>query len=355
VLDVAPTRVSNQYRLGYTLPFENLSLAQHPEVLRKAEDLGYTDAWTGEVNGLDGFTPLAVAAMSTSTTRLGTAIVSTYTRGPALLAMTAAAMSELAPSRFCLGVGASSKVIVENWNSGSFDRPWSRVRDTTAILRAALEGEKVAAHLDTLNVDGFRLARPPETKVPIFIAALQRRMLELAGRIGNGVILNWISPDDLPQMLREIHKGEDRSGRDGHVEVVCRVFVCPGERGAADLAARRHIAAYLNVPVYREFHEWLGRGELLRPMNEAWAQGDRREATRLIPQKVVDDLVIAGSTSDCRAAIDRYWAAGVDTVILDWLPTEESAPERLAQILESLWDLAPRSAGLRAASGAPDS
>ena len=115
--------------------------------------------WTGEANGADGFTPLALAAVASDRLRLGTAVVPVYTRGPGLLAMQAATMAELAPGRFALGVGSSSDVIVERWNATPFVEPYKRVRDTVRFLRAALTGEKVDAEYETFTVRGFRLGR----------------------------------------------------------------------------------------------------------------------------------------------------------------------------------------------------
>jgi probable F420-dependent oxidoreductase len=332
-------------RLGYTFPFEGVSLRDHPDLLARAEEAGYTDAWTGEVDGADGFTPLAVAAMSTRQTRIGSGIVSAYTRGPAVLAMTAASVAELAPGRFCLGLGSASGVIVEGWNSIPFERPLSRVRDVTTVLRAAFSGEKVSEELSTVQVAGFRLARPPEQPIPIFIAALRPRMLRLAGAVADGVVLNWLSPDDVPRVVREVRAGAKEAGREDRVEVVCRVFVCPGDAAAADRAARRHIAAYLTVPVYSKFHEWLGRGEALAAMSAAWAEGRRKDATQAIPAEVVRDLIITGDADACRAAIQRYRDGGVDTVVLSWLPTADSAEARSAQVLDSLWELSPGAVG----------
>ncbi len=105
-------------RMGYgmTIPFDGVPLAEHRQWLQELVDLGYTDAWTAEADGADGFTPLALAAAWAPELRLGTAIIPAFTRGPGLLAQSAAALAEAAPGRFALGVGTSSDVIVERWN-----------------------------------------------------------------------------------------------------------------------------------------------------------------------------------------------------------------------------------------------
>src|SRR5437773_3833520 len=116
-----------QKRWALSLPLHSFMLAEHGQIDREAERLGYTDAWSLEVDGVDCFSPLAVAALMTHL-RVGTAIANAYTRGPATLAMCAAGLAEIAPGRFCLGVGAGSQPIVEAWNGGRLRRPLTCVR-----------------------------------------------------------------------------------------------------------------------------------------------------------------------------------------------------------------------------------
>src|ERR1700722_2411587 len=130
---------------GMTVPFDDVPLATHREWYEELVDLGYTDIWSSEADGTDAFTPLALAAAWTPSLRLGTAIVPSFTRGPALLAQSAAALAEAARGRFALGVGSSSDVIVERWNGIPFDEPYKRTRDLVRFLRLALSGEKVDA------------------------------------------------------------------------------------------------------------------------------------------------------------------------------------------------------------------
>jgi len=327
-------------RLGYTLPLEGISLSELGDIGRRAEQAGYTDAWSGEVDGADGFTPLTVTALSTDSMRVGAGVVSAFTRGPATIAMTAASVAEVAPGRFCLGIGAGSDVIVERWNSIPFEKPLSRVRDVTDVVQKALAGEKVTGEYPTLEVNGFRLSRPPAEAVPVFIAALRKNMLRLAGRQGDGVLLNWLAPEDVPTALAELDRGAAEAGRP-RPEVACRVFVFPGEIDQAEHAARRFIAAYLNVPVYRDYHRWLGRGELLRPMNDAWAARERKKATEVIPDEVIDGLILMGGRDRIADHVQRYRDNGVDTVILHWLPTAPDPEDHGRQILDSLFELAP--------------
>jgi probable F420-dependent oxidoreductase len=297
---------------GMTVPLDGVPLAEQRSWFEELAALGYTDVWSSEADGTDAFTPLALAAAWAPTLRLGTAVVPAFTRGPALMAQSVAAMAEAAPGRFAFGIGTSSDVIVERWNDQAFERPYQRVRDTVRFLRAALAGERVDQEYDTFTVRGFRLARVPAQAPPILVAALRPQMLRLAGREGDGAILNWLAAGDVPRVVAEVGDGR---------EIVARIFVCPSEDAATVRAqARRLLAAYLNVPVYAAFHQWLGRGPQLQAMWDSWRAGDRRAALAAIPDDVVDALVLHGSASSVREKIGRYVAAGVTTPALAVVP-----------------------------------
>ncbi len=295
-------------RPGITVPFDGIPLHAHRDWFARLRALGYTDIWSAEVDGADGFTPLALAAAWEPELNLGVAITPAYTRGPALLAQSLAAMADAAPGRFACGLGASSKVIVADWNGLAFENQFRRMRDTLRFLRQAFTGEKVTEQYDTFEVTGFRLARVPELLPPIYLAALRPGMLHLAGREADGAILNWLSATDVATSVAEVEK----TAQGTPMEIVARIFVIVTED--ADLArtiGRRMITAYLNVEAYAEFHRWLGRGEALQPMWDAWAAGDRKGALAAIPDHVVDELVVHGSVDECRAHVQRYVDNGV--------------------------------------------
>src|SRR5215469_3751811 len=299
-------------RWGLTVPLFGHSLSEQREVVTDLADLGYTDLWSAELNGIDAFTPLVLASQWTDRLRFGTAIVPVYTRGPGCLAMTAATLADLAPGRFMLGVGTSTPVVVQQWNDIPFDKPYQRSRDMLRFLRAAFAGEKVTERYETFTVNGFRLERPPAIAPTLALAALRPQMLKLAAAEADGAITNWLSPADVPTVRAAA--GED-------CELIARIFVCPTtDTDLARMIGRRLVTGYLTVPAYAAFHEWLGRGELLRPMRELWAAGDRRGASAAIPDEVIDDLVIYGDLETCRDRVDAYRAAGLDTPVIAVVP-----------------------------------
>ncbi len=159
----------------------------------------------------------------------------------------------------------------------------------------------------------------PEQTPPILVAALREGMLRLAAREGDGAIINWLSPDDVRQVVGVVNEAAGGVEK----EIVCRIFCCPSENADAVRAAAKYaIAAYLNVPVYAQFHEWLGRGPVLQPMWDAWKAGDRKAALAAIPDSLVDELVVHGSAEHCRATIQRYFDNGVTTTSLAILPLD---------------------------------
>ena len=309
-------------RPGMTVPLPG-PLHTHREKLGELADLGYTDIWSAETDNADGFTPLALAAAWEPRLRLGTAIVPAFTRAPACFAQCVASMADAAPGRFAIGIGSSSNVIVERWNGVPFVEPYKKVRDMVRFLRDALSGEKVSKAYDTFEVQGFRLGIRLEQQPPILIAALREGMLRLAAREGDGVIINWLAPTDVTKVtgvLSAAAPGEER-------EIVCRIFVCPSDNTEVVRQAGRYvIAAYMNVPVYAAFQTWLGRGDELQPMWDAWKAGDRKAALAAIPDSVVDALIVHGSPAECRARIQSYYDNGVTTTSLAIVPLDPDLP-----------------------------
>ena len=306
-----------QQRYGITFPFDGIPLGEQGDLVREIADLGYTDLWSAESGGHDAFTPLALASCWAPQLRLGTAIVPAYTRGPATLAEQVASMCQAAPGRFALGIGTSSDVIVERWNGIPFEKPYQRVRDTIRFLRAALAGEKVTNDYETFSIKGFRLGIPVAEQPPILVAALRPGMLRLAGREGDGAIINWLSADDVSTVAPIVTK----AGSGEPKEVVARIFVAPtDDADTVRNLGRYAIAAYLNVPVYAAFHEWLGRGEQLADMWRLWKEGDRKAALAAIPDSLVDELIVWGPPEKCREHVARYIANGVTTPALALLP-----------------------------------
>ena len=315
-------------RYGITIPFEGVTLAEHRRWFTLLADLGYTDVWSAEVDGTDGFTPLALAAAWEPRLQLGVAVTPAFTRGPALLAMSVASLAEAAPGRFTMGLGASSQPVVERWNGVPFTDPYGRTRDALRFVKRALAGEKIDEEFPSFTVRGYKLGRPVADPPPILLGALRPGMLHLAGREADGAILNWLGADDVAQCAKEVGAGKT---------IAARIFVIPNEDAdTARFIARRMISSYLTVRAYAEFQRWLGRTEALTPMWEAWEAGDRKRANEVIPDEVTDALVLHGSFGSCREQVAAYVEAGITIPAIAIVPVG-------VELHDAVVGLAPRS------------
>lgn len=305
-------------RWGLTLPLSGVPLAEHGEYVKRAEAAGYTDLWTGETAGPDGFTPLALSAAWTERMRLGTGIVGVFQRGPALLAQEAAALADAAEGRFVLGIGSSSDRIIEGWNGIPFERPLAKVRETLEFLRVALAGERTASR--------FKLETPPAHEVPIVLAALRGKMLRLAVEQADGAFTNFLPLDGLPQVVAQLDDAPE------NFELLCRFFLLPGPREEVEPIARFMFSTYITVPVYTEFYKWLGWGEQIQPMLDAWAAGDRRQAAAAAPWEAIEQMFIFGSPEEMKHRLEQFVAGGITTPVL----TPVVPPEKLGETITAL-------------------
>ncbi len=305
-------------RWGLTLPLPGAALADHEELVKRAEAAGYTDLWSGETNGPDGFTPLALSAAWTERARLGTGIVGVFQRGPALLAQEAAALADASRGRFVLGIGSSSDRIIEGWNGIPFEKPLSKVRETLEFLQLALAGERTAT--------GFKLETAPAQRVPIVLAALRGRMLDLAMERADGAFTNFLPLAGLPQVTAQLDGAPDG------FELLCRFFCIPGEREQVEPLARFMFSSYITVPVYEAFYRWLGYGEQIDPMVEAWKAGDRKAAAAAAPWELIEDMFIFGGPEQMKERLNAFVAGGVTLPILTMITT----PDKLGETIEAL-------------------
>jgi probable F420-dependent oxidoreductase len=311
-------------RWGLTLPLPGISLADHEEHVKRAEAVGYTDLWSGETAGPDGFTPLALSAAWTERARLGTGIVGVFQRGPALLAQEAAALSSASRGRFVLGIGSSSDRIVEGWNGIPFEKPLSKVGETLDFLQTALAGGRTST--------GFKLESPPTEPIPVVLAALRGKMLQLAVERAQGAFTNFLPLGGLPKVTAQL------DGAPKDFELLCRFFCIPGEREAVEPLARFMFSSYITVPVYTAFYRWLGYGEQIDPMIAAWEAGDRQAAAAAAPWDVIEEMFIFGTPEEMKARLAAFVAGGITLPVLTPIVT----PDQLGQTIEAL---APEDAG----------
>jgi len=305
-------------RWGLTVTLPQVPLRDHGELVRRAEAAGYTDLWSGETNGPDGFTPLALAVEQAPSMRLGTGVVGVFTRGPALLAQQAIAMADASNGRFVLGIGASSDRIVEGWNDIPFEKPLTRVSEAVDFLRPALAGERTET--------GFKIDMPPPQPVPIVLAALRGKMLRLAVEKADGAFSNYLPLSGVPKVVEQLKDAPEG------FELLCRFFCVPGPREQSEPIARFMFASYATVPVYANFFRWLGHGDEIAEMCEKWAARDREGAIAAVPMDLMEETFLLGDPPAIRERLDEFVAAGVTLPIL--LPI--TTPDKQGELIEAL-------------------
>jgi probable F420-dependent oxidoreductase len=266
-----------------------------------------------------------------------------FNRPPALTAMSAAGLQQLSGGRFVLGIGLSSPAIVGSWMGLEFDGRVKRIEEYVEVLREALAGKKVTYHGWTVRVENFRLQIDPGAPVPIHVGALGPEMCRLAGRIADGVLLYFFTPDGVRKALRYVHEGARDAGRDpDELDVFLRLPVAVEEApDTARFMGRRMLTGYAIVPAYNASLRRQGFEDEALAIAEAWASGDRDGATELFSDRMLDELFVTGDAETCRARIEEFRAAGVTTPVIMPLSFAGSTEERAERVVKAVEALAP--------------
>ena len=329
-------------RHGITLPFEPFLGRHFPELVRAADRCGYSDAWSYESFSSDAFAPIAAAAMLSDKLRFGCAIIPVFTRPAPLIAMSAVTTNQLAGGRFILGLGISTPNIVEQWMGVPFRKPVTMVRETVEALRAIFRGEKVTMAGAMVKINGFRLDANVEYAPKIYIGAQGTKMLRIAGEIGDGVIVNFITPETLPAMLDNTRDGMRAAGKDpAKLDVVCRIIVAVDEDEAVSRTLfRRSLTAYVTVPQYNKFFREIGYDKEASVAIDAWNAGDRKKALESVSDEMVEKIFVFGTAEKCKQRLEEYGRAGITTTALQFASFAPTPEERRVKILRAMERLA---------------
>jgi len=323
-------------RLGLAVPFfQTLGAAEYLGLAREAEARGYDTAWTAEVAGQDAFTTMALIASQTTRLRVATGVVPVQTRTPIVLGMTAATLANVAPGRIALGLGVSSPIIVGQWHGLAFRKPLQQLREAVQVIRLVLAGERVNFEGEFYRLRNFRLSLTVPAPVRIYLGALGPRMLELAGEIADGVLLNWLAPAAVTASLKHLEAGARRAGRNlGDFEIAAFIRTCvTDDVEPARQALARDITGYVIVDAYAAFFRACGYAEEVEAAQRAWQAGDRAGAVRQISARVLDGLGNIGSADACRARVAEFAKAGLTMpVIFPFAPEADPRPGLLRTV-----------------------
>lgn len=301
--------------------YDEYSLDKLGEYARLAEARGFHSVWLAESWGLDAIALLSYIGAQTRRVKLGTAIVNVYSRTPALLAMASTTLNDLYGGRFILGLGASTKALVEGWHGMRFEHPVSRVRDTVNIVRELMAGKVVNYEGSVVAVRGYRIrVQPRFAAPPIYVAALGPNAMQAVAELADGWLPYLLPLRGLAESVAMIRENSAKAGRaPDAVRIAPMVLTAVSEdREAARTAAREHIAFYLGAmgPHYRGFVARFGFADEVEHIRVAWEAKQYAEARRAVTEAMLDQIAVAGTPGECRARLAEFRAAGADLPIL---------------------------------------
>ncbi|MFW6599487.1 LLM class F420-dependent oxidoreductase [Propionibacteriaceae bacterium Y2011] len=328
------------YLVGADDPAGQLTLT------RRAEELGYHSVWAAEAYGSDSPTLLAWLAGQTERIRLGAAVMQIPARSPAMTGMTAASMALLTNGRFSLGLGVSGPQVSEGWHGVRFARPLGRTREYVEIVRTVLSGRTVAYEGDHFTLplpDGpgkpLKLTvAPPAEPVPILVAAVGPKNLELAGEVADGWLAVFLAPEFAAEHHEHIRAGQARAGRDGEpFEVVATVPVVagPDPQACAD-PVRAYAALYVGGMGSREQNFYnrlavrMGYADAAAEVQELFLGGRQRDARAAVPYEFIDQTSLLGPVDRIAAGLTRFAEAGVTTCAI--VPYGRTVEEKLIMV-----------------------
>ncbi|SUZ75656.1 uncharacterized protein METZ01_LOCUS28510 [marine metagenome] len=309
------------------------------ECVKVAEELGYESAWVAEGHGGDQFSVLTACAMVTERIKLGTSITSVFVRTPPTIAMAAASVDYFSNGRFILGVGSSHKVQVEPEHGLEFTRPVQRLRECVDIIRAILKDSDVNYHGEIYDIERFDLwFQPLRKEIPIYVAAVFPKMLEICGEISEGAILTWCTLAHAEEAAQAVRLGARNAGRNPDDVEVASLLPCAvsADRETARDLMRMPIASYAGrFPRYRKLMIDAGFPEEIEDVRVAWQAGRTEEALDLVPSGLIDQIGLVGTVDEVRGKLTDYRNAGITLPIVSPRFMGEGAKEQALEIIRA--------------------
>ena len=307
------------------------------ERVRLAESLGYESAYTTHIAARDSLTVLTRYATVTERIRLGTGVLPIFSRTPASCAQTAATIDEISDGRMVLGLGVSHRVTVENWFDSAIEKPVTQMREYARICRAILDGETPPDGAFFNSKFQF-MGYPPRPELPIYIAALSPKMLQLAGEIAEGVMLWLCNPDYIREtVVPEVSKGRERAGKslDGFDIVAAVPTAVTDDPEGARNAFRKDLIPYASLPFYRKMLDRSGFGDDLAAFDEGMAAGDVPKALTGLSDELLGSLAGIGTADEARAKVTEYAEAGATSPCIGGIPGAgfDAALEAVAELI----------------------
>ena len=311
-------------KLGYSLgPL--LSMREILLCAKMADQQENVDSlWVPESWGRESFATLGAISQVTKKVSLGTSIINIYSRTPAIVAMAATTLDMLSDNRTIIGLGASTAAIVENWHGLKFNRPASRMKEYIECLRLMTRGEKVKYNGEFFQINNFKILHQPQrANIPIFMAAVNKKMVSMASKLADGILLYLRPLEELKRTATELKQATKGKS----FEIACS-FICAMSNKEPEKARARAattLAFYIAVgEYYSKFLADNGFKIEVEEISAEYRKAGADNAAKYVSDRMLSSLVICGSSEECRESLSKFLSTGITLPIIQFNPIGES-------------------------------
>jgi 5,10-methylenetetrahydromethanopterin reductase len=311
-------------KLGYSLgPL--LSMREILLCAKMADQQENVDSlWVPESWGRESFATLGAISQVTRKVSLGTSIINIYSRTPAIVAMAATTLDMLSDNRTIIGLGASTAAIVENWHGLKFNRPASRMKEYIECLRLMTRGEKVKYNGEFFQINNFKILHQPQrANIPIFMAAVNKKMVSMASKLADGILLYLRPLEELKKTAIELKQATKGKSFEIACSFICAISNKEPEKARARAATT--LAFYIAVgKYYSKFLADNGFKIEVEEITAEYRKAGADSAAKYVSDRMLSSLVICGSSEECRESLSKFLSTGITLPIIQFNPVGNS-------------------------------
>jgi len=304
-------------RLSYSLG-SLLTINQILECSKKLNKFKPDTLWIPETWGIENFSMLSLACMENKFSKIGSSIINIYSRSPSLIAMGAATVDTISNKRLVLGLGTSTKPLIESFHGDKFEKPVKRMKECVEIIRLIFTGKQINYSGEIFSLKDFSLlVKPPRNTIPIYLAAVNQKMVELAWEIADGVIF-YLRPKN--EIKSTLAKMENQKKIDTTLQIITCIHNDPEK---AIIRAKKTIAFYVSVgKIYREFLALNGFKNETKNIFEEYKKTGLENNHELVPESMINELCISGTPDECKKQLKQFRETGINLPIIQFNPID---------------------------------
>jgi len=304
-------------RLSYSLG-SLLTVEQVLTCSKKLNKFKPDTVWIPETWGMENFSMLSLASKENNFSKIGSSIINIYSRSPSLIAMGAATVDTISNKRLVLGLGTSTQPLVEDFHGDKFQRPLKRMKECVEIIRLILTGKTINYSGEIFSLKNFSLLiKPPRDTIPIYLAAVNQKMVELTWEIADCIIFYLRPKSEIKSTLSKMQNKKK-------IDVTLQIITCVNEDSEkAIVRAKKTLAFYVSVgKIYREFLALNGFENETKNIYGEYEKNGLQNNHELVPESMIDELCIAGTSDECKSQLKQFRETGIDLPIIQFNPID---------------------------------